>query len=79
MTEKIIGLMLRIPVSMRDKIAALAIRERRSLNAQMLVLFDEALEARQASQPADTPDDIPPARLVRPHQAPRRVRKAQES
>ncbi len=52
--EPIVNASLRLPAALHARIKALADRERRSLHAQILVLLEEALEAReeQASKAA---------------------------
>ena len=44
---------LRIPEELHSKIGAMAQKERRSLHAQMLVMLQEAIEARQQAQKPD--------------------------
>jgi hypothetical protein len=48
MKPPIVDTRVRIPADVYDQIKILAQRETRSINAQMLVLFREALAARQA-------------------------------
>ena len=52
--HSIVQASLRLPAALHARIKALADRERRSLHAQILVLLEEALEARdeQASKAA---------------------------
>ncbi len=44
--ESIVNASLRLPAALHARIKALADRERRSLHAQILVLLEEALDAR---------------------------------
>lgn len=42
MTEKRVPVLIRIPEEVRDRIAALAASERRSMNSQIVVMLEKA-------------------------------------
>ena len=47
MGEKIVNVNVRFPESIRDRVKALADRDRRSMNSEIIQLLEEAMSARE--------------------------------
>jgi predicted HicB family RNase H-like nuclease len=48
MMERTVNINVRFPESVRDRVKAMAIQDRRSMNSEILELLEEAISAREA-------------------------------
>lgn len=54
MGEKVVNITIRFPEPVRDRVKSFAGRDRRSLNAEVIALLEEAMNARE-QKPGDSP------------------------
>lgn len=55
MGERIVNVNVRFPESVRDRVKAEAVQDRRSMNSEIIELLEEAIRARESGRPRKQP------------------------